>query len=126
MMRTVLMAFTALCVASGAFAQAELAPLQNQGVRDAIPNRYIVVSKPGGSREAIGDIRQRITGMGGKVLHVYTSTLNGFSVEISQEGLQALRALPGVDYIEVDQLGSGETLQPPTPAGAPPSGIDRI
>jgi subtilisin family serine protease len=126
MMRTALMAFTALCVASGAFAQAELAPLQNQGVRGAIPNRYIVVMKPGVSREAIGDIRQRITGIGGKVLHVYTSALNGFSVEISPEGLQALRALPGVDYIEVDQLGSGETLQPPSPAGAPPSGIDRI
>ena len=59
-------------------------------------------------------------------MHVYTSTLNGFSVEISPEGLQALRALPGIDYIEVDQLGSGGTLQPPSPAGAPPSGIDRI
>jgi hypothetical protein len=126
MMRTALMAFTALCVASGAFAQAELAPLQNQGVRGAIPNRYIVVMKPGVSREAIGDIRQRITGIGGTVLHIYTSALNGFSVEISPEGLQALRALPGVDYIEVDQLGSGDTLQPPIPAGAPPSGIDRI
>ena len=57
MMRTALMAFTALCVASGAFAQAELAPLQNQGVRGAIPNRYIVVMKPGVSREAIGDIQ---------------------------------------------------------------------
>src|SRR5262249_3172191 len=35
-------------------------------------------------------------------------------------------ALPDVDYIEVDQLGSGDTLQPPNPAGTPPSGIDRI
>ena len=120
------MAFMALCVASGAFAQTELAPLRNQGVRGAIPNRYIVVMKPGVSREAMGDIRQRITGMGGKILHVYTSALNGFSLEISPEGLQALRALSGVDYIEVDQLGSGGTLQPPSPAGVPPSGIDRI
>ena len=126
MIRTALMAFTVLCIASGAFAQAELAPLRNQGVRGAIPNRYIVVMKPGVSREARGDIQQRITGIGGKVLHVYTSALNGFSVEISPEGLQALRALPDVDYIEVDQLGSGDTLQPPNPAGTPPSGIDRI
>lgn len=125
MIRTVLMAFTVLCVASGAFAQAELAPLR-KGVRGAIPNRYIVVMKSGVSREAMGDIRQRITGIGGKVVHVYTSALNGFSVEISPEGLPALRALPDVDYIEVDQLGSGDTLQPPNPAGAPPSGIDRI
>src|SRR4051794_25057580 len=43
MIRTILVAFTALCIASGAFAQAELAPLRNQGVRGAIPNRYIVV-----------------------------------------------------------------------------------
>ena len=126
MIRIALMAFAVLCVASGAFAQAELAPLRNQGVRGAIPNRYIVVMKSGVSREAMGDIRQRITGIGGKVVHVYTSALNGFSVEISPEGLQALRALPDVDYIEVDQLGSGHTLQPPNPAGAPPSGIDRI
>src|SRR5215472_13312358 len=126
MIRTALMAFTVLCVASGAFAQAELAPLRNQGVRGAIPNRYIVVMKPGVSREARGDIQQRITGIGGKVLHVYTSALNGFSVEISPEGLEALRALPDVDYIEVDQLGSGDTLQPPNPPGTPPSGIDRI
>ncbi|HTF77619.1 MAG TPA: S8 family peptidase, partial [Bradyrhizobium sp.] len=127
MIRTALMAFTVFCVASGAFAQAELAPLRNQAIRGAIPNRYIVVMKPGVSREAMGDIRQRITGIGGKVVHVYTSALNGFSVEISPEGLQALRAWPGVDYIEVDQLGSGDgALQPPNPAGAPPSGIDRI
>jgi len=126
MLRTAVMAFTVLCVATGAFAQAELAPLRNQGVRGAIPNRYIVVMKSGVSREAMGDIRQRITGIGGKVVHVYTSALNGFSVEISPEGLQALRVLPDVDYIEVDQLGSGDTLQPPNPAGAPPSGIDRI
>ena len=126
MIRTALMAFTVLCVASGAFAQAELAPLRNQGVRGAIANRYIVVMKPSVSREALGDIRQRITGIGGKVVHVYTSALNGFSVEISPEGVEALRALPGVDYIEVDQLGSGGTLQPPNPAGAPPNGIDRI
>jgi hypothetical protein len=127
MIRTALMAFTVFCVASGAFAQAELAPLRNQAIRDAVPNRYIVVMKPGVSREGMGDIRQRITGIGGKVVHVYTSALNGFSVEISPEGLQALRAWPGVDYIEVDQLGSGNgALQPPNPAGAPPSGIDRI
>ena len=126
MIRIALMAFAVLCVASGAFAQAELAPLRNQGVRGVIPNRYIVVMKSGVAREAMGDIRQRITGIGGKVVHVYTSALNGFSVEISPEGLQALRALPDVDYIEVDQLGSGHTLQPPNPAGAPPSGIDRI
>jgi subtilase family protein/peptidase inhibitor I9 len=126
MVRIALMAFGVLCAASAAFAQAELAPLRNQGVRGAIPNRYIVVMKSGVSREAMGDIRQRITGIGGKVVHVYTSALNGFSVEISPEGLQALRVLPDVDYIEVDQLGSGDTLQPPNPAGAPPSGIDRI
>jgi hypothetical protein len=126
MIRIALMALAVLCVASGAFAQAELAPLRNQGVRGAIPNRYIVVMKSGVSREAMGDVRQRIAGIGGKVVHVYTSALNGFSVEISPEGLQALRGLPDVDYIEVDQLGSGDTLQPPNPAGAPPSGIDRI
>jgi len=126
MMRTILVSFTALCVASAACAQSELAPLRNQGVRGALPNRYIVVMKPGVAREAVGDLRQRVTGIGGKVVHVYTSALNGFSVEISPEGLQALRALPGIDYIETDQLGSGHTQQPPNPAGAPPTGIDRI
>ncbi len=80
MLRTAVVAFTVLCVATGALAQAELAPLRNQGVRSAIPNRYIVVMKSGVSREAMGDIRQRITGIGGKVVHVYTSALNGFSV----------------------------------------------
>jgi len=106
--------------------QPTLAPVRNEGAPNAIPGQYIVVFKPGTTREAVLAAQARVKSLGGTVGHTYTSALIGFSVKVSAEALQALRALPGVAYIEADQKFSFDTIQPPNPAGNPPTGLDRI
>jgi subtilisin family serine protease len=110
----------------------QLAPIQNDAAPNKIPGQYIVVFKPGIARSAVAAAQERVKSLGGTVIHTYSSSLNGFSVKLpveadrSQRALESLRALPDVAYIEADQLGSIQTIQPPNPAGNPPTGLDRI
>jgi len=112
--------------------QPRLAPITNADAPNRIPGQYIVVFKPGTARNVVAAAQERVKGLGGTVMHTYTSALVGFSVKMPAEAaraesaMQALRALPEVDYIEVDQVGNLNTIQPPNPAGAPPTGIDRV
>ena len=107
----------------------QLAPIQNDAAPNKIPGQYIVVFKPGIARSAVASAQERIKSLGGTVIHTYSSSLNGFSVKLpveadrSQRALESLRALPGVAYIEADQMGSIQTIQPPNPAGNPPTGV---
>ena len=108
-----------------------LAPLMNEAAPNRVPDRYIVVMKEIGTREAVTSAQERVKSLGGRIVHTYDKALNGFTVTLPKgaEGaaaLQALRAMPGVAYIEADQMGSGNVLQPPNPTTAPPSGLDRI
>jgi subtilisin family serine protease len=105
--------------------QPGLAPLLNLDLKNRIPDQYIVVFKPGTSREVVTAAQRRVKELGGSVGHTYSSALIGFSVTISQNGVQTLRAIPGVAYIEVDQVGDLNTVQPPFPPAAPPAGLDR-
>jgi hypothetical protein len=100
--------------------QPGLAPLLNLDVKSRIPDQYIVVFKPGTSREVVAAAQRRVQELGGRVGHTYSSALIGFSVSISQNGVQTLRALPGVAHIEVDQVGDFGTEQL-----SPPTGLDR-
>lgn len=100
--------------------QPGVAPLLNLDVKSRIPDHYIVVFKPGTSREVVAAAQRKVQELGGRVGHTYSSALIGFSVNISQNGVQALRTLPGVAHIEVDQVGDLSTVQP-----APPAGLDR-
>jgi hypothetical protein len=105
--------------------QPGLAPVLNENLKNRIPDQYIVVFKPGTSRQTVAAAQRRVRELGGTVSHTYSSVLIGFSVKISPSGLQTLRAAPGVAYIEVDQVGNLNTIQPPNPPGAPPAGLDR-
>jgi len=115
-------------------AQPTLAPVHNEGLSNKIPGQYIVVFNPGTSRQAVAAAQERVKSLGGSIGHTYTSALIGFSVKMpaeaerAQRTLQALRALPGVAYIEADQVGTLNTIwnQPPDPATAPPTGLDRV
>jgi len=105
----------------------KLAPVINEDAKNRIPDQYIVVFKPGTNREVVMSAQRKVKELGGKVEHMYTSALIGFSVKLPQGALQALRAIPGVAYIEADQMGSINTIwnQPPNPSTNPPTGLDR-
>jgi len=103
-----------------------LAPILNENAKNRIPDQYIVVFKPGTSLEAVTAAQATVKKFNGRVKHTYTSALIGFSAKLPPEAVQALRAMPSVAYIEADQMGSIQTIQPPNPPGLPPTGLDRI
>lgn len=105
---------------------AKLAPLLNEQSQSRIPDQYIVVFKPGTSREVVLAAQRRVQETGGKISNVYRSAIIGFSAVLPKSALEAMRAEPGVAYIEADQKGSFDTIQPPNPPGNPPTGLDRI
>lgn len=113
----------------------QLAPVLHEGAPKAIPGQYIVVFKPenprmaskaGSARQALLAAEEIVKKFDGTVGFTYTSALIGFSAKLPPRALEAIRALPGIAYIEADQTVTIETIQPPTPPGAPPTGIDRI
>jgi subtilisin family serine protease len=101
----------------------------------AIPGQYIIVFKPGTFQAAVApkaaakpSPRQDVLAaqetakkLGGTILHTYTAALIGFSVKLPPEAVKAMLALPGVAYIEADQIVSLSTIQT-----GPPTGLDRI
>lgn len=102
-----------------------LAPLLNEKLPSRIPDQYIVVFKQGISRDVALGTQKRVEALGGKIGHTYTSALSGFSVRLPAPALEVLRAMPEIAYIEVDQVGDLNTIQPPNPPVAPPAGLDR-
>jgi len=57
----------------------------------------------------------------GTILFTYTSALIGFNAKLPPRALEAVRAMPGVAWIEADRIVSKQTIQ--TMAL---SGLDRI
>ena len=72
------------------------APMFSAG--DKIDGSYIVVLKEGADPRAVAAIS------GIRPNHVYTAALNGFSAELNDGQLNALRHNPNVDYVEEDQV----------------------
>ena len=99
----------------------ELAPIINAGLPNRIPDQYIVVFKQGTNREVVLSAQKRVNALGGKIQYKYASAIVGFSVKMSANALQALRVMPGIAYIGVDQVGLLNTVQ-----NAPPDGLDRV
>lgn len=97
------------------------APLINANVPKRIPGQYIVVFKPGVASAQSGALRERIAALGGKIGYVYTTAVRGFSATLPDSAVKALRASPDVAYIEVDQVGTLNTVQV-----GPPTGLDRV
>jgi subtilisin family serine protease len=71
------------------------APLYSAG--STIDGSYVVVLKEGADARSVAAIA------GIHPRHVYTAVLNGFSTELNEGQLNALRHNPNVDYVEADQ-----------------------
>lgn len=112
--------------------RAAAAPVTNEDSPAVIRGQYIVAFKEGTTRAQISAAQERVQALGAEILHVYAPPNPGFSVRLPREperaktALQFLRSLPEVAFLEADQLMKYDTIQPPTPAGAPPAGLDRI
>ena len=86
----------------------DLAPVVGRSAPGAIDGRYIVVLHQQASRTTAADARQVAVERGGQITHRYRSALNGFSAQLPDRALQALRANPGVAYIEADRRVSAD------------------
>jgi subtilisin family serine protease len=116
-------------------AQPQPASVINQRSPRVIPGQYIVVfkqdkalfaSNSGTARQQVLAAEETVKRLGGTVGFTYTSAVIGFSAKLPPSALEALRAMPGVAYIEADQIVSLNTIQPPNPPTPPPLGLDRI
>jgi subtilisin family serine protease len=131
-----------LSVVSPAFAAGNgpIAPLAGVDSPTALAGRYIVVFKPEASPAAVdaaiveaeaaaavssvGEATADASTDGARgvtVLYRYSAALNGFAAAMPASSVQALRQNPEVEYIEVDQVVSIDTIQSPATWG-----IDRI
>jgi subtilisin family serine protease len=119
-------AATAVLLLSAACADAGTAPLAPPAGQApllaagaAVPDRYIVVLKPGA--DAAGLAGRTAREQGGQVHFVYRHALNGFAATLPAQAVEALRRNPQVEFIEPDQqMRLGATQSPAT------WGLDRI
>ncbi|HEY0405671.1 MAG TPA: S8 family serine peptidase [Pyrinomonadaceae bacterium] len=116
----VLLAFAGRMVAQVAPSRQESPPVINQDAPNTIPDQYIVVFKPGTTRDVVLAAENVVKRLGGAVGFRYTSSLIGFSVKLPASAAQTLRALRGVAWVEADQKVSIDTIQV-----NPPKGLDR-
>ncbi len=103
----------------------EGAPVLNEEARNRIPDQYIVAFKPGTDRETVAAAQRTVKRLGGTIRYSTTSEPIWFSAKMPADAVEAMRATPGVAYIEADQRGAGSTVQPPNPDFIPPDGLDR-
>ncbi|HXT63791.1 MAG TPA: S8 family peptidase [Pyrinomonadaceae bacterium] len=101
-------------------------------VRNAIPNRYVVVLNDDvvPSNASFGVRRAKVSAIanamarahGGKIRFVYQTALNGFSIELPNEAAAlAISQNPQVKFVEQCAVGTVVDVQP-----NPPWGLDRI
>lgn len=95
-------------------------PVLNDTATNVIPDQYIVVFKPGTSREVVQGAQKEVRRLGGTIGFMYTAALNGFSATLPPAALERLRAIREVDYVEADRMGRLSTTQL-----NPPIGLDR-
>lgn len=97
------------------------APLFNASGPAAVPGSYIVVFN-----ESVADADQATdtitSGLGVTPKYRYTQALKGFSADLSQPEIDALRADPRVAYIEQNQIAHAVGTQPNPPSW----GLDRV
>ena len=97
--------------------QPTLAPVRDAGAPNTIPGQYIVVFKPDIAREVALAAEDTVRRLNGVVLHTYTSALIGFSAKLPPAALEAVRAAPGVAYIEADKVEKAFTIELNAPTG---------
>ena len=82
---------------------AELAPLKVPKGGQVIPDEYIVVFKSKfRANKFKNDTRSQVAALGGKVHFVFDTVLNGFSMNLPPQALQAIQSNPMVAYVEAD------------------------
>jgi subtilisin family serine protease len=91
---------------------------------DAIAGQYIVVLKDGAmDRSRVDSISSRLAARhSGRIGHVYSAALRGFSISLSETAAKRLAADPDVAYVEQDSLVTIDATQSPVPSW----GLDRI
>jgi subtilisin family serine protease len=94
---------------------ADAAPLLAAQSGRGIDGQYIVVVEEG------ADPRRVAAAAGVQPKFVYTAVVNGFSAALNEGQLNALRHLPGVEYVEQDGRAEAWTTQSPVTWG-----LDRI
>jgi len=101
-------------------AEAKKVKVYNNKSQNKIPNEYIVVLKDDYLSKNNARGLQKL--YGGKVGHIYTKAINGFSIKLSQPQLERLREDIRVEYIEANTTGKSSGIQSPTPSW----GLDRV
>ncbi|HJR78467.1 MAG TPA: S8 family peptidase [Anaerolineales bacterium] len=103
------------------------APVLGRDAATAIPGRYIVILRSGIPAEEVRATAERSVtadqarGNSGQVHFVYESALNGFAASLSDQAVIELSQNPNVEFIEADQVVTGDATQSPAPWG-----LDRI
>jgi len=91
---------------------------------EVVPGQYIVVfSGPVADPASVATALVR--GLGGTMLHVYTSALKGFAARLPASAAEALRQNPLVASVEPDQVMRADVTQT-MDANGDPWGLDRI
>lgn len=99
---SVALAFTA-CSDRGATAP-EAPERQRSAVGEPVQGQWIVVFE-GGVADAPGLARRLVSAHGGNLRFTYQHGLKGFSAELSDAAVQAIRSNPNVSYVEPNRYG---------------------
>ena len=99
----------------------ELAPMIGADEPTAVDGRYIVVLEEDTTARASAGAEETAEEEGGEVEHRLGSALEGFTAELPDEAVEALREDPDVAYIEVDQRVRALGTQ-----SRAPWGLDRV
>ena len=91
-------------------------------VADAVPDQYIVTLHTTDSGAVPGDAVELARGHNGRVLDVYSQSLHGFAVQMSESDAQSLAADPAVASVEQNAVVHTTTTQ----TNPPSWGLDRI
>ena len=84
---------------------AELAPLKVPNGGQIVPGEYIVVFKSKFKANKFkNETRSQVAALGGKVHFVFDTVLNGFSMNLPPQALQAIQSNPMVAYVEADTV----------------------
>src|SRR5688572_16625670 len=114
--------FVAACQDAVAPPAGDLSPPLKQSSTNivTVPNRYIVVLRPG-VQDVVGVARNLVGTHGGSYDRVYTHALKGFAATMPEGVARALAASPLVSYVEQVQVMQAIEVQ----SGAT-WGLDRI
>lgn len=83
----------------------ELAPLMMTSGGEIVPDEYIVVLKRKFPAAAsLKEIKNQAKAAGGQVERVFTRVINGYSMKLPPQALEAVRKNPNVKYIEPVQV----------------------